>query len=87
MTIQEMRARELKVSKLVDALLDAGISSGVAATLDDTDWAAVARLAKCHPPHSDPTKRAVIERMEQIEHALARKRVSVPLELPAPEAR
>ena len=69
----ELKTRAEKVDKLVDALAAAGVSAAVAATLDEIDWKAVARVAKCNPPNSDTTKNAVVERLEQIERAAARK--------------
>jgi glycine cleavage system aminomethyltransferase T len=65
----EIAGRAAKASKLVDALIDAGVTSGVARMLDDVDWATVARLAKCNPPHSQDTKDAVFARLDQIERA------------------
>ncbi|MEI9975065.1 MAG: hypothetical protein WDO73_25245 [Ignavibacteriota bacterium] len=70
----ELAARETKVSKLVDALIDNGISSEVAKTLDSTDWGAVAKLAKCNPP-SEITIAVLIRRLEQLEQAANRKAV------------
>lgn len=77
MNAHEMAARDRKVSKLVDALVDAGVTAAVARTLDSTEWGAVARLGKCNPPNSDLTKQAVYGRLEQIERAAARKAVAV----------
>lgn len=73
MNSHEMIRRAEKVDKLVDALVSAGVSAAVTATLDPIDWKAVARVAGCNPPNSDTTKKAVIERLEQIERAVARK--------------
>lgn len=67
-----MQNRDKKVSLLIDALLDAGVTATVARTLDPTDWGAVARLAKVNAP-SDLTISATIERLEQIECAAQRR--------------
>jgi hypothetical protein len=69
----EMAAREAKTSRLIDTLVEASVTAAVAATLDDGDWAAVSRLAKCNQP-SETTRALVVKRLEQIEAAASRKR-------------
>jgi hypothetical protein len=60
----ETQARAAKARKLAHQLRLGGITGDLARRMTEREWWDVARLALCHPPHSQATKDAVYELLD-----------------------